>query len=168
MPGKNLTRLEAQARAAVVSNCSYEIELDLTSGLTASPPTFRSTTRLRFAGTKGEATFIDLIAPEVHSVVLNGVALDPSAAFKDSRIALPNLEHSNELVIEATCAYMNTGEGLHRFVDPEDGEIYLYSQFEVGKRPSRGHRPRTLRDDAPIAEPLHPSFASGLVAATRA
>ena len=45
MPGKNLTRLEAQARAAVVSDCSYEIELDLTSGLTASPPTFRSTTR---------------------------------------------------------------------------------------------------------------------------
>ncbi len=26
---------------------------------------------------------------------------------------------------------MNTGEGLHRFVDPVDGEVYLYSQFEV-------------------------------------
>src|SRR5512143_1019205 len=132
MPGKNLTRLEAQARAAIVSDCSYEIELDLTSGLTASPPTFRSTTRLRFAAKeRGAETFIDLIAPAVHSIVLNGAALDPAAAFKDSRIALPNLELSNELVVVADCAYMNTGEGLHRFVDPEDGEIYLYSQFEV-------------------------------------
>jgi aminopeptidase N len=132
MPGKNLTRLEAQARAAVVSDCSYEIELDLTSGLTDSPPTFRSTTRLRFAAAeKGAETFLDLIAPAVHSIVLNGAALDPAAAFKDSRIALPNLELSNELVVAADCAYMNTGEGLHRFVDPEDGEIYLYSQFEV-------------------------------------
>ena len=26
---------------------------------------------------------------------------------------------------------MHTGEGLHRFVDPVDGEVYLYSQFEV-------------------------------------
>ena len=131
MPGKNLTRLEAQARAAIVSDCSYEIELDLTSGLTDSPPTFRSTTRLQFAAEKGAETFIDLIAPAVHSITLNGAALDPAAHFVDSRISLPGLEHSNELVIEATCAYMNTGEGLHRFVDPEDGEIYLYSQFEV-------------------------------------
>ncbi len=104
MPGKNLTRLEAQARAVVVNDCTYEIELDLTSGLTASPPTFRSTTRLRFAATKGGATFIDLIAPDVHSVVLNGVALDPATAFADSRIALPNLEHSNELIFVADCA----------------------------------------------------------------
>jgi aminopeptidase N len=131
MPGKNLTRLEAQARAAIVSDCSYEIELDLTSGLTASPPTFRSTTRLTFAAQRGAQTFIDLIAPAVHSIVLNGAALDPAAAFKDSRIALPNLELSNALIVVADCAYMNTGEGLHRFVDPEDGEIYLYSQFEV-------------------------------------
>ena len=26
---------------------------------------------------------------------------------------------------------MNTGEGLHRFVDPVDNEVYLYTQFEV-------------------------------------
>ena len=31
----------------------------------------------------------------------------------------------------ADFAYTNTGEGLHRFVDPVDGEVYLYSQFEV-------------------------------------
>ena len=31
----------------------------------------------------------------------------------------------------ADCAYSNTGEGLHRFVDPADDRVYLYSQFEV-------------------------------------
>jgi aminopeptidase N len=35
------------------------------------------------------------------------------------------------LVVDADCEYTNTGEGLHRFVDPVDGEVYLYSQFEV-------------------------------------
>jgi aminopeptidase N len=34
-------------------------------------------------------------------------------------------------VVDADCHYSNTGEGLHRFVDPVDGEVYLYSQFET-------------------------------------
>ncbi len=131
MPAENLTRAEAEARAATVQSDSYEVHLDLTTGLTDKTPTFRSTTTVRFGGTKGESTFIDLIAPRVHSIVLNGTELDPATHFKDSRIELPALEHSNVLVVTADCAYMNTGEGLHRFVDPEDDEIYLYSQFEV-------------------------------------
>ncbi len=131
MPGTNLTRAEAEARAEIVAVDSYEVTLDLTTGLTASPPTFRSTTVVRFGGRPGESTFIDLIAPAVHSIVFNGVELDPAKHFQDSRIALPDLKPANELTVVADCAYMNTGEGLHRFVDPEDGEIYLYSQFEV-------------------------------------
>ena len=35
------------------------------------------------------------------------------------------------MVVDADCRYSNTGEGLHRFVDPVDGEVYLYSQFET-------------------------------------
>ena len=131
MPGKNLTRAEAEARAAVVAVDSYAVSLDLTSGLMSDPPTFRSTTVVRFGARSGESTFIDLIAPAVHSIDLNGEALDPATHFQDSRITLPNLKSANELTVVADCAYMNTGEGLHRFVDPEDGEVYLYSQFEV-------------------------------------
>ena len=33
--------------------------------------------------------------------------------------------------MDAVGLYMNTGEGLHRFVDPVDGAVYLYSQFET-------------------------------------
>jgi len=127
MPGTNLTRAEAEARAAAVSTETYAIELDLTT----SEDTFRSTSTVTFAATAGAETFIDLIAPEVVSITLNGEHLDPATHFSDSRISLPNLREHNELTVVATCDYMNTGEGLHRFVDPEDGEVYLYSQFEV-------------------------------------
>ena len=87
---------------------------------------------MRFrAATPGASTFIDLIAPAVREITLNGQRVDPAEAFKDSRIALSNLQEDNELRVLADCAYMNTGEGLHRMIDPVDGEAYLYTQFEV-------------------------------------
>ncbi|CAM2872128.1 aminopeptidase N [Actinomyces slackii] len=127
MPGQNLTREEAIARAATVTTSSYDVVLDLTRGET----TFRSTTTARFTATPGADTFIDLVAPTVHSITLNGRELDPAAVYADSRIILEGLAQDNELVVVADCAYMHTGEGLHRFTDPADGLTYLYSQFEV-------------------------------------
>ena len=127
MPGQNLTRLEAADRSATVHTRSYDVTLDLTRGETV----FGSSTTVRFTSTPGSSTFIDLIAPVVHSISLNGRTLDPAEVYADSRITLTGLAADNELVIVADCAYMHTGEGLHRFTDPADGETYLYSQFEV-------------------------------------
>lgn len=127
MPGQNLTRDEARERAGIVQTQRYDVELDLTRG----EETFSSRSTVHFAATPGASTFIDLIAPRVHAVTLNGRSLDVAEVFADSRIRLEGLEAQNELVVEAECAYMHTGEGLHRFVDPVDGEVYLYSQFEV-------------------------------------
>ena len=127
MPGQNLTRLEAADRSATVHTQSYDVILDLTRGETV----FGSSTTVRFTSTPGSSTFIDLIAPVVHSISLNGRALDPAEVYADSRITLTGLAADNELVVVADCAYMHTGEGLHRFTDPADGETYLYSQFEV-------------------------------------
>ncbi|WP_394279674.1 aminopeptidase N [Microbacterium sp.] len=126
MPGENLTRSEAQQRRAIVDTQSYEIALDLTTG----DEVFASRTVVRFTATEGASTFIDLIARTVRTITLNGQAVD-TAAFADSRIALEGLAAENELIVDADCEYTNTGEGLHRFVDPVDGEVYLYSQFEV-------------------------------------
>ncbi|KIQ64426.1 aminopeptidase N [Kitasatospora griseola] len=129
MPGTNLTREEARTRAALLHVEAYDIELDLSSAREGG--TFRSTTVVRFTATEpGASTFIDLVAPAVTEIVLNGRAL-PLENFSDSRIALPGLAAENELRVVADCAYTNTGEGLHRFVDPADGETYLYTQFEV-------------------------------------
>ncbi|MGN6744018.1 MAG: aminopeptidase N [Amnibacterium sp.] len=127
MPGENLTRVEAQERAGLVQPSAYEVELDLTRG----PEIFGSTTTVRFTGTPGASTFIDAITRTVHAVTLNGRELDPAEVSDGVRIQLPRLEAENELTIVADAMYTNTGEGLHRFVDPVDEEVYLYSQFEV-------------------------------------
>ncbi|WP_426520971.1 aminopeptidase N [Diaminobutyricibacter sp. McL0618] len=127
MPGENLTRVEAQERAALIRTYNYEVALDLTTG----PETFRSTTTVRFGAADGASTFIDAITRAVHSVTLNGVELDPATVSDGVRIQLDGLQVENELTVVADAIYTNTGEGLHRFVDPVDGEVYLYSQFEV-------------------------------------
>ncbi|MEU7408459.1 aminopeptidase N [Streptomyces sp. NPDC042638] len=131
MPGTNLTRDEARQRAELLSVDSYEIDLDLSGAQEGG--TYRSVTTVRFDVARGGAeSFIDLVAPAVHEVVLNGDHLDPAEVFADSRIALPGLlEGRNVLRVTADCAYTNTGEGLHRFVDPVDEQAYLYTQFEV-------------------------------------
>ncbi|MEU8761024.1 aminopeptidase N [Streptomyces sp. NPDC048659] len=131
MPGTNLTREEAAQRAKLLSVDAYEVDLDLTGAQEGG--TYRSVTTVRFDSAEaGAETFIDLIAPAVHEVVLNGHSLDVAAVFRDARIALKHLaEGRNELKVVADCAYTNTGEGLHRFVDPVDGQAYLYTQFEV-------------------------------------
>ena len=131
MPGQNLTREEAAARADLLAVDAYDVALDLSRAADAAQETFRSTTTVRFRAAAGATTFIDLIAPRVHSIVLNGRELDPAQAHVDSRIVLGDLAPDNELTVVADCAYMRTGEGLHRFTDPADGETYLYSQFEV-------------------------------------
>ena len=126
MPGTNLTRIEAEQRAGIVSDVHYRVHLDLTQG----ERIFHSVTEVEFASQPGASTFIDLIADSVKEITLNGVNLDLSS-YADSRIPLPNLAEHNNLRVMADCVYMHTGEGLHRFTDPEDGKSYVYSQFEV-------------------------------------
>jgi aminopeptidase N len=128
MPGENLTRIEAQERASLIKVSSYEIHLDLTT----NEKTFASTTKVRFSANQvGASTFIDAITHSVEKVVLNGKELKPADVSDGVRIQLDNLAADNELLVQATANYMNTGEGLHRFVDPVDNEVYLYTQFEV-------------------------------------
>jgi aminopeptidase N len=124
----NLTRDEARDRAALVSGVSYQVELDLTGG----DSTFRSVSTIRFECARpGASTFLNLAAREVRSITLNGVATDPRTAFDGERVTIDDLSGSNELVIDAECAYSRSGEGLHRFTDPADGNVYMYSDLET-------------------------------------
>jgi aminopeptidase N len=123
----NLTRDEARDRADLLSVESYQVELDLTG----APDTFGSVTTARFTCTRpGDSTFIELTAPAVTEITLNGepVAL---SAFDGDRITLPGLAARNDLRVVALCAYSRTGEGLHKFTDPADGSVYLYSDLET-------------------------------------
>jgi aminopeptidase N len=129
----NLTREQARERAALLHVDSYTVELDLTDGAgKPSENTFRSTTTVRFSCRRpGSTSWIDLVAAQVSAARLNGRPLDLSGYREESGITLPELAAANELVVEAEARYTNTGEGLHRFVDPVDGGVYLYSQFET-------------------------------------
>ncbi|MFJ3338985.1 aminopeptidase N [Streptomyces sp. NPDC086766] len=135
MPGENLSRDEARERAALLSVDGYEVSLDVRSAVGGETGdgarTFRSVTTVRFrCAEPGATSFADLVAPSVTAVSLNGKDLDPGEVFDGCRIRLEDLAAENELVVDAQCAYSRTGEGLHRFVDPEDGEVYLYTQYE--------------------------------------
>ncbi|HEU4349211.1 MAG TPA: aminopeptidase N [Actinoplanes sp.] len=119
----SLTRAEATTRSAVVSVERYQIDLDLTG-----PDTFRSRTVVRFGAQAGARTFAEFEPVETISATLNGIPLDPDA-LADHRLALTDLAETNELVVEARMGYSNTGEGLHRFVDPADRCTYLYAHM---------------------------------------
>ncbi|WP_067477618.1 aminopeptidase N [Actinomadura hibisca] len=125
----NLTRDEARERARLLTVESYTVELDLTTG----PERFGSTTVVRFGCAEpGVGTFVDLHGGVVHEVTLNGTALNPASYDADKgRIPLPSLAADNELRVVAEATYSRSGEGLHRFVDPVDQSVYLYSQFET-------------------------------------
>ena len=125
----NITREEARARAEALTVESYEVELDLT----LPGERFRSTTTVRFSAQEaavGGQTFIDFVSTHLTSVTLNGTELGADAS-DGTRITVGPLAAENTLVVDGLADYMNTGEGLHRFVDPVDQEVYLYTQFEV-------------------------------------
>lgn len=111
---------------------SYQISLDVTDG-NGGPGerTFRSTTTVVFDALAGADTVIDLSAETVRSATLNGRDVDVSGYDESTGIPLRGLADRNVVVVDADCRYSNTGEGLHRFVDPVDNETYLYSQFET-------------------------------------
>ncbi len=128
----NLTRDQAVERAALLTVGSYQISLDITDGSGApGERTFRSTTTVAFDALAGADTVIDIAADSVRSASLNGVEIDVSGYDEATGIPLRGLAGRNVVIVDADCRYSNTGEGLHRFADPVDNEVYLYSQFET-------------------------------------
>ncbi|MEU1644124.1 aminopeptidase N [Micromonospora zamorensis] len=118
----SLTRVEATARGAAITVESYQVDLDLTGGTEL----FRSRVEIRFRATAGTATFAEVKPAKLLGVRLNDRDLDPGL-LTDNRLPLDDLLADNTLVVEAEMAYSRTGEGMHRFVDPADGETYLYA-----------------------------------------
>ena len=123
----NLRRSEAAERARLLDDLHYDVRLDLTGD-----ETFRSETRLRCrAAEAGASTFLDVTAVRVVSATVNGTPLSGGAFDAGAgRLHLTGLAAENEIVVVAEHAYEHTGVGLHRFVDPVDGAVYLHTQFE--------------------------------------
>ena len=133
MTPDDLLRSEAEERVNLVSGLHYDIRLDLNGSPTQ--PTFLSTVEISFSARDGASTFLNLDAAGVREIVLNGAGVD-AGAFADNRVAITGLQKRNTLRVVADCRYSHTGMGLHRVIDPADGNVYLYTQCE----PFEAHR----------------------------
>jgi aminopeptidase N len=128
---ENLTRDEAGVRARLLHVESYDVHLDLSLAID-EPSIFRSASTIAFSCNEpGSDTHLDITADRIISATLNDEPLDVETAFTGQRLTLPALAANNVLHLVANCVYSRTGEGLHRFVDPVDKEVYLYTQFET-------------------------------------
>ena len=123
----NITRNEAIQRAELVSDPVYRVSLELDG----KGDTFSCFASIDFKSVENSSTWIDLVSPQVESIWLNGEELNVNEVFDGTRIQLQKLKKENQLKIKSQCSYMNTGEGLHRHIDPVDNEVYIYTQFEV-------------------------------------
>jgi aminopeptidase N len=127
----NITREEAQVRAKLIQTESYQVLIDASGrALNGIEPTtqFLTSTVVHFTSKEAD-TDINIIADKVLNANLDGVNL-PEEAFSGERLSFHVDEGEHDLIVNAVMRYSRTGEGLHRFVDPVDGEVYLYTQQE--------------------------------------
>ena len=127
---ENLTREEAFQRSAHLEVERYEVHVDLSGAAENGAAAYPVTTRVRFRAEAGQSTFLDYLGDSVEQVLLNGETLDPAEDVGTARIRLRNLQETNTAEIRSTSRYSRSGEGMHRFVDPSDGQVYLYTQYE--------------------------------------
>ena len=129
----NISRAEAQARSTQVRVESYDIVIDLDPRSTATPEqNFLSSTRVRFEALTAADTCVNLIADAVANATLDGQPLTiDDKTFDGEHLFFYVEPGEHELMVASTMRFSRTGEGLHRFVDPADDRVYLYSQFET-------------------------------------
>ena len=130
MSNENLQRREAAERSALISTTSYDISLDVRQAADPAVAGYTSRSVITFTAEPGSSTFLDFIGSSVHSVLLNGKGLPVEDVVHGARIRLDNLRAENQVTVTGTALYSRSGEGMHRFVDPADGQCYLYTQYE--------------------------------------
>ncbi len=147
-PRDVLTQTEAVGRSARISNCSYAVVLDLMRG----QPEYRGVVTITFQDSGSGDTFLCHRGKEIASMTVNGVEV-PNPVWDGYRLTLPGeaLRASNVVRIEYRNEYDHGGDGFHQFIDPEDGEEYLYSNFE----PYEAHRLFPCFDQPDIKATYH-------------
>ncbi|WP_024816696.1 aminopeptidase N [Arthrobacter sp. 31Y] len=130
MSNHNLSRDDAATRSALITTHSYDVTLDVRDAADPAVAGYPSTSTVTFSAEPGSATFLDFISGGVESVVLNGRRLDVESVVDRDRIILEGLAADNTVTVTGTALYSRSGEGMHRFVDPADGQCYLYTQYE--------------------------------------
>lgn len=130
MSNENLQRNEAAARSVLIRTHAYDVLLDVRHAPDQEVTGYTSRSTVTFSASEpGASTFLDFIG-QVENVVLNGVPQPVAEIADGARIRLDNLQAENSVTVTATALYSRSGEGMHRFFDPADGQCYLYTQYE--------------------------------------
>ncbi len=127
-----LYRQEALERAGRIHHVRYGLDLELTEGRDS----YTGSVVIEFHLDDGDRPLFLDYSGRVRSLRANGTDLEPDHREGRIRIAPEHLRMHNRFVIEYESRYSATGDGFHRFVDPQDGATYLYSNLE----PYSAHR----------------------------
>ncbi len=127
----DLTWTDAKARSLRVKNVAYT----LTVKLNDTDEKFKGQSQIAFDMTDtGSAPLrIDHYEGEVTSVTVNGTSV-PTTVKKKYWLEIPAStlkKGANTVAINYVQEYSHQGQGLHRFLDPQTKEVFLYSQFET-------------------------------------
>ncbi|MDR7329625.1 aminopeptidase N [Corynebacterium guangdongense] len=122
-----LTLADARHRSATITLESYEVHLDVT-GAPTEAATYPVTVAITLSSTEPRL-FLDYLGESVEAVLVDGTAVE--SRFDGSRLWVDvPVDKRFTVEVRGHSRYSRTGQGLHRFTDPEDGRTYLYSHFE--------------------------------------
>ncbi len=122
-----LSETEAMRRSARVSDVAYTLNFKL-----SNEEVFQGSTTidLNLLDNSADLT-VDLNSATINSLKINGKIVTPDYNQWFITIDKDDLKKgNNRFEIDYSRQHSTNGEGLHRFKDPVDGKVYLYSHFE--------------------------------------
>lgn len=123
-----LTATEAAVRGARIGRTSYRVLVDLSQLL--SGPRFTVATTIEFDMREpGTEVWLDLIADSVQAIHHNDSTLTDDVRGPE-RLLLTNTARHNTVTVESTHLAGDIAAGMSRRVDPTDGEVYAWTQFQ--------------------------------------
>ncbi|MFS1523315.1 aminopeptidase N [Microbulbifer sp. 2304DJ12-6] len=127
IPG--LSEKYAKLRKRQVAQVDYQLSANLDRNSDSFSGTVTADTT--FQHTLQQPLTIDFAGGTVESVAVDG--RDIPVEYNDHFITiaaqhLPNLQHA--ITVHFQHPYSKNGSGLHRFEDPKDGKVYMYTDFE--------------------------------------
>lgn len=124
----NLTQAEAQARAARLSDIRYDVTLQLDQS-----ESFSGEVSIRFAlRGPAEDLRLDFFHGEILALAVNGKSARVNRTPTYLLLSREDLRAGANVVnVTFRGETQTNGTGLHRFEDPEDKSVFLYTQFEA-------------------------------------
>ncbi|MBX3021825.1 MAG: aminopeptidase N [Bdellovibrionales bacterium] len=127
----DLTLSEAEARKARLANVSYDLNINLTD----PGSTFQGRIDIGFDLLDANQPLrLDFFEGKVSNLRVNDKPVSIDNAKKAYWIELPAAElrvGRNRVQVDYTQAYSSQGQGLHKFIDPQSKDVFLYTQFQT-------------------------------------